>query len=530
MRAADRDALLLLALALLIRLLGAALAPLQFDELYHLLAARSWLADGSVSIGDGAYTRTRLYTVLVACGMKLFGDSPFGARMPAVLAGALLVPAVFLVVRRQGGVLAAWAAALLVCCASYAIGIAQFARFYALHALLFWIGAALLFDLVTGERRGWLWRGALAGVALLGALYLQITTAIGLLALFGWAIAALGVRHVDRLRRFSLGTLIGGAVLLLLLAGFAGFLLWDQIRGFIHDFRGVSLWAAHRRGDIAFYHHWFGDQMALLWFLFPVAAALAFLRNRAFTLFCLSIVLVGFGLFSLAGMKSDRYVFYLFPFMMALWGLAIATLAPAVWAVANRIAEHRLIAGAVIGICLLAALAGNAMFVDTGKQLAREAVLLKRDPAALAATPDPPWPEQRAALARALPRGTVLVTTDELRTLYYLGHYQLLLNRSRLDEVPGRREFAPDPRTGRPVIGTLAALRRLVECRADGAVLVAPEQWAEGPALGEDVRAYLATSMQPSALGEMRLFRWRTPAPGSAASCQGVTGAVPFTG
>src|SRR3954470_6390570 len=52
----------------------------EFDELYHILAARGWLEKGRFAIAEGEYTRTGLFTLLIAAFFRLFGESVVVAR------------------------------------------------------------------------------------------------------------------------------------------------------------------------------------------------------------------------------------------------------------------------------------------------------------------------------------------------------------------------------------------------------------------------------------------------------------------
>src|SRR3546814_4317252 len=63
----------------------------HFDELYHLLAARSWAAEGTLRIAEGIYDRTPLYTIMLGWLFRLFGDGLVVARLPSVLFGSLWV-------------------------------------------------------------------------------------------------------------------------------------------------------------------------------------------------------------------------------------------------------------------------------------------------------------------------------------------------------------------------------------------------------------------------------------------------------
>jgi predicted membrane-bound mannosyltransferase len=173
--------------ALAVRLLGASSNPVHVDELYHLLAGRSWAEEGTFRMLDGEYLRSRGFTALVGYTFELFGRSDlYIARLPSVLAGALLASAIFIWLSRQASIQAGWLGALLFCFSSYAIVNTQFTRFYALQALTVWLGAAAIYKLLAlpDPRRGW-WLMAAASIAFLAAIHLQITTVIAIMALSG---------------------------------------------------------------------------------------------------------------------------------------------------------------------------------------------------------------------------------------------------------------------------------------------------------------------------------------------------------
>ena len=141
---------LLFAAAVLIRLIDLDHLP-RNDELYTVLAARGWLTDGVPRIADGIYDRAELYTILVAQFFRVLGESLVVARLPSLLAGSGLVVAVFLWTRSVAGNAAAWIAALFVCLSPLEIQLSQYARFYTLFGLLFWLGATGIYALVEQQ-------------------------------------------------------------------------------------------------------------------------------------------------------------------------------------------------------------------------------------------------------------------------------------------------------------------------------------------------------------------------------------------
>ena len=158
--------------------------PPHVDELYHVMAAKGWLTYGEPRIGDGLYDRAKLFTILVAGAIWMWGDNLVAARLPSVFAGSLLVVAVFLWTRTVAGSAAAWIAALLLCLSSLSFQLFLWARFYALHALVFWLGAIGTYALFE-ERfrlRAKLGLALGAGLAFLLAFHLQFLTLVGIAA------------------------------------------------------------------------------------------------------------------------------------------------------------------------------------------------------------------------------------------------------------------------------------------------------------------------------------------------------------
>lgn len=181
------EPLLLRGLALVVRLAWMQ-ADLHIDELYHLLAARGWSETGTPRIGEGIYDRAFLFTALIAWCQEIFGAGVIVARLPSVVAGSALVLALFLWTRRVAGPLAAWVAGLLLAFSPVAVELSQLARFYAVHALLFWLAAICAWH-AAAPGVAPLSRLAAATLALLSTLlaaHLQLLTLIGFAGLGVW--------------------------------------------------------------------------------------------------------------------------------------------------------------------------------------------------------------------------------------------------------------------------------------------------------------------------------------------------------
>lgn len=420
------------------------------DELYHILTAEGLLATGEPAIGeDGRYWRGYSTTWLVAQSIALFGSSLTAARLPSVALMAALVVAVFL--RREASPLAAWIGAGLFALSPFATAVAQFARFYSLQGLSFFLGAWLLY-LQVG--RPWpLWRHTLtalpAGLLIAFAVQLQPTT------LFGALVSASGSAECSSCR----GSWIG------------------RCRLGQDELRTEEFW---------FYHGWHILYYSTLWALSGVIAVCALIERPKLAGFALTIFVVGFLFISFAAAKNLRYLFFAQPFLFVLWGIGLAYMVTAAQGLLGRLRDGlvlaftwrserhvRAAAGLFLGLALLSVVIVNPAWLRSVTMLADVAV-----------PPQPAradWAAAEPVLGPWIERAEVVVTTEELGMLYYYRRADVLLSTSKWREnAPGeRRPFTPDFRSDVPLIAEAESLARLIDCHAMGLFVTYRKWWGE---------------------------------------------------
>lgn len=481
--------------------------PVRVDEYYTMLAARSWAENGSFAILDGEYTRARLFTMLVGVTFDLFGSTSLWiARLPTVLMAAGLVTLVFTFVDKRAGFPAAIAAALVLALSGYTLDVAHFARFYAPQALVVF-GAAMLVH-AAAAREGAAMAVRLAGAAALLALglHLQPTTAIAAAALALWfAVERLQwIMTVVRQRPWL--ALIAVALTLIF-----GLMI---VPSMAQRFLAASVWAQEHRYDRLFYLREFSAQIPLLLILLPVAAVLALRRDRSLALLSIIMIAVALVVHSFAAMKAGRYVYYAMPFMAMLFGLAMARPADQAVATLKRMLGPGelagLCAGAIVLVLGIAALLVNSSYRHTAVALRQSVAALSTD-AHFSGPRDPVWNEQASSLRRVVSPTDFLVASDDLRTIVHIRPHDLLINPSHLSDLGTTRDFTRDVRTGRPVIGSVAGLDRVMSCRASGVIVVDDAHWrtAKGvPSAVADRIEQLATPARP-AIAHFQIFRWQ---------------------
>jgi 4-amino-4-deoxy-L-arabinose transferase-like glycosyltransferase len=518
------------AIALTIRLIGLHHTP-YVDELNHVMAAHSLLARGTYELTPGGepYTRARLFTWLVAALYRVFGESLAIARMPAVLAGAALVTVLFVWVRSVAGRAAAWIAAMLFCFEPQSMYLSQLARFYTIQTLCFFGGAILVYRVVTDRTLGTsraLRLGIGALLLFLLALHFQIITLIGIAGVLLWAIAD---RVRPRLTSAQMALAVGGVALIGLFALAA--IARGAFASHLALFNYVDQWAAANRYNVRYYHDVFLDQYATIWTIFPLLVILAIYLNGRAASFCLVPFVVAFVVHSLAAWKAERYLFSVMPMFFAVVGMGVAEGARRVrpafegvveWAAGVSLTPRARALGTTV---LFAVVALFAAFSNGATSYALKMMLVKDADWQLAVLyrGQPDWDAAKAVLVPQVDSSAVVVSTSELKSLYYLNRADVLLSVDYLGDPrhPGP-EFTLFRKLARPVVSTTQSLDQLRACYSTGLVLAEHGQWRTPWSVKSGVADYIETTLDPVHLApstRLLAYRWRTSIPDSTADC-----------
>lgn len=467
--------------------------PGHVDEFYHVVTAQSLLEDGDLATLDGRpYSRAWLFSYLVAGAFALFGESLVVGRLVSLAFGALLVLAVFLLVRRITGTVAATAAAIPLALDPVSVQLAQFVRFYTLHALLFWVGAWSVYRLALPERgtRARVVDATIAALALLTALHLQVTTVIGLVGIGAWVATALVHRGLTTLPQVPASlrrspALATAAIVLAAAAfGLALSLVVPQLRAYWHSFTYVPRWAAETTGDTRFYLRLLVDDWPLLWLAFPVLCIGALRRAPREGSFALAVFAAVLVLHSLAAWKTDRYVFYGMPFFFAVCGMGIAWVARPVLDAAAGLAttlvgaRHQRWAPALALTALIAS-AAFALVQMPGVRRAQR-WLVEWQPMMPDGSRGVGRPDWAAALDSLVPyvrQDAVVLTSSDVKAAFYLNQVDGFLHMPEpLNPSPGD---TISPYTGRPRIFTPERLRAELARHPRGLIVVEASHWRQ---------------------------------------------------
>jgi len=452
-----------------------------YDELLHILAARGIVETGLPAIAGGMYERGELYTRLVAFALVQFGDTPITARLPSLAGGVLLVLLLSFWVGRKAGLLAGVSAGLFLCVVPATLDVAVFARFYTLHALVMFMMFAAAFEASLpykhlSARFGW---SILAMTLLPLGWHLQETTLIAAVAVVAGMLVVLAMAHWAVVREFvrSYPIAVFGSCFSLLFVGLvvlAELGLWDR-------FSAAPLWASGRADRYHYYLVAFSKDMPLLWPLLPAAVVIGISdpRTRRIASFCATVLVVSLVFHSFAGAKAVRYVYYVVPMACAIWGVAVANIVARALERGDWVAPKGSgpLRWTLPGMMLL-----GLIMSQEGIRSMRLVAGRLQPTVALSYGAEADWGPAMAPLDPALRSADMVITSNAMKALFFLGRYDYELNASIVPETDTGLEFGVDARTGERAIATAKSMERVLDL--PGSALVVLEEEKIGKANG----------------------------------------------
>jgi len=469
---------------------------LYVDEFYHLIPAGSLLSDGSFSIGNGEYLRATLYTRFISLVFEVFGESPLVARYSSAVTVSLFIASFYLIIDYLVGKKEAAVSAIVLMLLPTSIYLAQFVRFYALHQLLFFIGTVAVYFLVmenvTPKKKVVCALVALCSFGL--AHHFQVTTLIGALALGAWVFFVYVFRVLDAETRSKFNVGVLASLCLLGVSLFILLIMKGKLAGLIADFRYAAPWSSDNVNNYQFYHQLLRYQYPSFWTWFPVICLVSiYLKPKLATLF-VTVFLGGILLFSLAGMKDERYIVYLYPFAVVITVIfcvaMLSKLKELLVEILDRIpflheqaGLKRVGTNSILAITILYVVVSNHAFPTSfhllnGAQYRHEVG---------------DWALSREAVAPLVKNADVVLTVNDVESLFYFGRFDFNFSRFNLGEASVKyddnqdKEFVIDVRTGLPVVSEIRSLDKILGCYRSGVFLGDKRKWYKsGQGLGSD--------------------------------------------
>ena len=329
---------IILVAGFLIRVLSLSEANFGSDELFHVYAALSIINSGEPILPSGFYySRSLMFTELVAISANIFGMSEFSARIPSVIFGVLTIFLVYLVTKRLFNENGALFAAFLT---AFAVIEVVFSRETRMYSMFQFTNLAFLFSffiLITTKaqenNKRWKYffiefkniKCAVNYFALIACVFFAyISIKLQILFLISFAAAILFAYFyfyllLDKLRKELLVLGIAGIVVLLLLFSFS-----DLFKGYLEFATKPLSWAEGNASNIKYYRDYLTENFPFLFGLLPISMVFLYPKKKkeiAFLAVCFFIPLI---IHSFLPTKADRYIYYILPILFIVQGVIIS--------------------------------------------------------------------------------------------------------------------------------------------------------------------------------------------------------------
>jgi hypothetical protein len=240
----------------------------------------------------------------------------------------------------------------------------------------------------------------------------------------------------------------------------------------------ADLWAAESVGNPRFYYAILHTNYAPLLSLFLLLLLLAVRRQPLLVLMCASIFGVGLISLSIAAWKAERYFSYLLPFFFVVVAIGLSSGLAYLYRYLHSLLSQTRLAlispkgNLVVTVVMVAAIFGFAMlgnyaFLTTARLLTRDHQvsfpLMGPKDGALS------WSQAAAKLKRIASDVEVIVASDDLKAIHYLGRVDYVLSPNSLRSLP---EFTPNRFTNAPMVVSVDAIKTIMKRHRSGLFIV----------------------------------------------------------
>lgn len=453
--------------------------PPGLDELFIYNAAIGWMETGTPSILDGLYTRASVVTAAIS-GLFQLSDSTslVLSRAPSAIFGVALVLSVFFWSDRFGNRRIAWIAATLLIIYPTSLYLSQILRYYSILAFFF-VNSIFLFYTALLTKKWRLKRIFLISIATLFTLisiYLQKVSIIGYAFFAIWCTAILYTEH-----RKTINIALGNKpVVVSALAALAlsAILLAPMMPGLFRTFTYSPPWLSGSR-PATFYASHFLHLYPLLTIAYLPALYFCIRSYPKLASMCSAIFMGTILTQSFAGMKDPRYIYYAAPFFFISSAIILDITSNNVYHLIRR-AIQRLqpgIVSAKFSRYIHAAILALLSIIIIATTPVRDSFYFFRHGFGPNPTGGTFWNLAAELTEPDTSDGPIIVTDADMHTIYYLGTFDVHFSPEALDllawhsNVDGAPDFYTDFRTGRPTIGSVAALANILDCHKETIIL-----------------------------------------------------------
>lgn len=406
------------------------------DEFFHVYAAKGLLNTGAPVFPSGViYDRAILFTRMVASSFKAFGFSEFGARLPSVIWGVLMIPLVYFLGARMFNRRTGLLSAILVALSPFCILWSNQCRMYTLFSFLYVLAVYLWycgFEPPQGRQHG---RIQIA-LLIMSVLFFMVSYTIHELTIFivpSLLCYSSGILIANRLCpggdkksirkhiRMLSGLLICGVF-------YVAYKMPGGQGGLLHSF--LDYFGRDRADNESYLYYFLLLKRTYPVFIpfFTFTAIYGMLKGHKAVIYAASMFSAPFVILSLCpSWTGYRYIFFVFPFFLILSAHAITT-------VACQLSRGKKVTTKAIIILSSLYLTFTPWITIWSRSFADFGIYDFKP---------------MAATIRSLPADTVLIVTEPFLTEYYTGRRPdfIVLTRWYTQGYPGYEPLRDDRNT-----------------------------------------------------------------------------------
>lgn len=321
------------------------------DEFLHVYAAKGILEAGKPILPSGElYTRSIIYTYIVAFSFKLFGINEMAARLPSVLFGILMIPIIYYVVARFFNRNLGLISSFLIAFSPFCISWSRTCRMYSLLQPLYFFCAFSFYKAFEEanevnkstspieKARGYLF---LCGIFFLSILVHDLsilfipTIATYCITMFFVFLLKNNIRFIFHSKYFTCVS----AIALLTIAGVI-FNMYFLKKDFLEFLKNAPPWSFEDAHNIHYYHWFLQNNYPVFTYFYPYIALIIILSWKRKGLYIANCFALPFlALSSLFVWKGERYLYFIFPFFLIIVAFFMEYMLFFSWSFARKTAD-----------------------------------------------------------------------------------------------------------------------------------------------------------------------------------------------
>jgi 4-amino-4-deoxy-L-arabinose transferase-like glycosyltransferase len=531
-------------------------ASLSYTEPLHMYAAKSILETAKSTLPSGKdYSRSQLFTNLVALSFKRFGLNEFAARFPSVIFGTLSIVLIFFIGKSFFGAVSGLIAAFMVALIPFEVVWSRECRMYTMFQFFFlfgffafykgfeegkariidvyqrstykhfWSNIGFLFSYWKLDLHWLLFSAVLLFIsfkvhALTGIYYFSLLFYLSSMLFF--YLVVYGFKIAIRSKYFFF-------LFLLILASGLGLILFPKIFHSITDFfKFDPLWYEDYGGPLFYFYF-----LVTPW-LFPIAALFIIgtiqicTRTHKAGLYTLICIVVPLILHSFASVKQPRYIFNIFPLILlvssySLYNLFKEELRVAYFNLQSNYKEIKLLSSKKLSYIALSCLFSIWLFfVFIWLQMSLKAIYYPMYANLLGGMHHAEWRGACQYVKKFYKTGDVIISTIPLAALYYCGKIDYALD---IAHYVGSPDYPPDENatnlkkdgfyieaySGAKAIINLDTFKKALSENSRGWLVLDKQRFVANTIVPSEIRRFILMNLVSHTIradGTMLVFSW----------------------